>query len=186
MIVEHPVHFNFVRIPSIGGPIFKLCARVLIVGELCLTGELFCTSGWAITAVRNFTDGLQLICLFVTSGMKVPVVIRWPEFVSRDELLQALIRRNDLVISILCSRTAGRWIFGIEPVRWRMPAVSAKHAYAIPNGSTVCISIAVAFGIYNCILPVQFLQNPVVVRTKGFRRTAIAAIGPKKYTWVRT
>src|SRR5258708_10717028 len=99
-----------------GGIGLILRAQVLVVSKLRLFGKFLHAGGGTVPFVDNPSDILQGIISFVCAGVKIPVLVDRPQLVCRNEFLQALERRNGLVVSLFRRRTPRRTVLVAVPV----------------------------------------------------------------------
>src|SRR5437763_8135739 len=111
-----------------------LGANVFVVGQLRLFGELFRAVRWSIAIVDCSADISQgVISALVSASMEKPIVVRRPQFLSRNKFLQTFHRRNRFVVTFFSGRSASRAVAFAEPIVWRPPNVRSDHVDAAPE-----------------------------------------------------
>src|SRR5215471_3750161 len=99
--------------------------------------------------VQSASDvGQNIVPSLVSARVKVPVIIRWPKLVGRDELLQAVNWRQGFIVAFLRRRAARRAISIAEPIiRWA-PDIGTEHVNTAPEAVSLC------HRVHDGILPV--------------------------------
>src|SRR5258707_2298749 len=100
--------------------------------KLCLSRELLRAVGQPVAAVDGAPNTGQRSVFRIRSGVEVPSIVDGPQFVGRDELLQAGERRDLFVVTLFGGRSAGGGVIPGEPVARWTPAVRTRHLNAVP------------------------------------------------------